>query len=91
MIFPDSDAPSETLTHRLVIHGIPELSHRNAFIFGFKPFKGLTFIRSSVAKADGTARLFFRTRNADNARIVLTRAKNAFREFEVTLHRIYED
>lgn len=60
MIFPDAAAQKKSLTHALVVVPAPNLAARTAFIKRFSTDRHAWFIRSSIQKSDGSARIYFR-------------------------------
>jgi hypothetical protein len=60
MIFPDAAAQKKSLTHALVVVPAPNLAARTAFIKRFSTDRHAWFIRSSIQKHDGSARIYFR-------------------------------
>lgn len=60
MIFPDVAIQNQTLTHALIVVPSPNLATRTAFIKRFSTDRHAWFIRSSIQKHDGSARIYFR-------------------------------
>ena len=60
MIFPDVAIQNQTLTHALIVVPTPNLAARTAFIKRFSTDRHAWFIRSSIQKHDGSARIYFR-------------------------------
>lgn len=60
MIFPDVAVQKQSLTHALVVVPAPKLAARTAFIKRFSTDRHAWFIRSSIQKHDGSARIYFR-------------------------------
>lgn len=60
MIFPDVAVQKQSLTHALVVVPAPKLATRTAFIKRFSTDRHAWFIRSSIQKHDGSARIYFR-------------------------------
>lgn len=60
MIFPDVAIQNQRLTHALVVVPAPDLAARTAFIKRFSIDRHAWFIRSSIQKHDGSARIYFR-------------------------------
>ena len=60
MIFPDATVQKKSLTHALIVVPSPNLAARTAFIKRFSTDRHAWFIRSSIQKHDGSARIYFR-------------------------------